>query len=101
MENYVKVKALVFGQNKEYRTAMKEGSAKKKDNDNRIHFNETINIDVPAQSSRDCVLEVAVMDEDMTSDEVCGVGKINADHCGLFQPGSNSYVLHLYDPKKN
>ena len=39
MENYILVKANVFGQTREYKTSIKEGEAKKKDKDNRIIFN--------------------------------------------------------------
>ena len=44
MENYVLVKANLFGQTTEYKTTIKDGEAKKKDKDNRIIWNETLNI---------------------------------------------------------
>lgn len=46
-------------------------------------------------------LEVAVMDEDMTSDDVAGQGIINVWNVGMISPGKNDYVLNLVYPKKN
>lgn len=100
MENYVVVKALVFGQIREYRTSIVEGDAKNKDKDNRIVWNETLNIDMPQQAVGGSQLEVLVMDEDMGKDEVCAQGVINAHHCGFYTGGTNNYVLNLYDGKK-
>jgi hypothetical protein len=43
-------------------------------------------------------LEVEIKDEDVTTDDVCAVGKINLEHCGFFsQPNvSIPYNIRLY-----
>lgn len=100
MENYVIVKATTFGQVREYRTSIVEGEAKKDGKENRIVWNEALNIDIPQPATTGSQLEVLVMDEDMGKDEVCAQGMIRPDVCGLCNPGTNNYVLHLYDPNK-
>ena len=93
MENFVSVK--VVGHNQEYRTPIVEGDAKTKKEENRIVWNETLQIPIPAHLRSQAQLEVRVMDEDMTGNDVCGRGFINVDHCGMFSPVQNDYILKL------
>ena len=41
-------------------------------------------------------LEVAIMDEDMNSDDVAAIGIINVDHCSMFNPGDHNYNVKLH-----
>ena len=63
-------------------------------------WNETLNVPIPVSNQQNAQLEVAVMDEDMTSDDVAGQGIINVSHVGMYSPGKNDYVLRLVYPKK-
>lgn len=72
------------------------GSAKTKKEENRIKFNEIIDIPVRSQKAR---LLVRMMDEDMTTDDVCGEGYVNLANCGCFS-GNNNYKLALHVPAK-
>ena len=60
-----------------------------------------MNVPIPFNNQQNAQLEVAVMDEDMTSDDVAGQGIINVAHVGMLSPGKNDYVLRLVYPKKN
>ena len=62
-------------------------------------WNETLNVPLPANIQK-ARLEVAVMDEDMTSDDVAGQGFVNIANVGMLNPGKNDYVLRLNYPKK-
>ena len=98
MENYVIVKLNADGRSQEYKTKIVKGN-KKSD----INWNETININVPRNSWNNAVLEVQIMDEDVTTDDICGAGKINLEHCGFFsQPNVTiPYTIRLYGKGTN
>lgn len=98
MENFVSIK--VAGQTQEYRTRIVEGSAKTKKEENRISWNETLSIPIPSHLRSTAQLEVKVMDEDMTSNEVCAQGLINVERCGMLTPMQNEYVLKMVYPKE-
>ena len=55
---------------------------------------------MPLDGRQKCQLEINVMDEDVGKDDVCASGIINAEHCGMFQPGQNNYKMWLYDNQK-
>ena len=98
MENYVLLRLNVDGRTQEYKTKIVVGKKK-----TPIVWNETINISVPRNAWNTAVLEVLIKDEDVTTDEVCAVGKINLEHCGFFmQPGVTvPYSIKLYSEKKS
>jgi Ca2+-dependent lipid-binding protein len=97
MENYVSVKLLddPLGE-REYRTKIVQGGVKTKKEENRIPFNDVLEIPV---SSRNARLHVRIMDEDMTSDDVCAEGYVNLSNCGCFEPNRYRLLMHLV-PKK-
>jgi hypothetical protein len=97
MENYVILKLIAEGRTQEYRTKIVTGKKQ-----TPIIWNETINISVPKNAWSTAVLEVAINDEDATTDDICAVGKINLEHCGFFQqPGVTiPYSIRLYSEKK-
>ena len=98
MENYVVLKLIAEGRTQEYRTKIVTGKKQ-----TPIVWNETINISVPKSAWSTAVLQVAINDEDVTTDDVCAVGKINLEHCGFFQqPGVTiPYSIRLYVEKRN
>lgn len=97
MENYVLVKVLDDPQGeREYRTKIVQGAAKTKKVDNRIEFNDIIEIPLRSKNAR---LHVKIMDEDMTSDDVCAEGYVNLANCGVFS-GTNQYRLLMHIPAK-
>lgn len=73
-----------------------QGAAKTKKADNRIEFNDVIEIPIRNPNAR---LHVKIMDEDMTSDDVCAEGYVNLGSCGLLS-GSNQYRLLMHIPAK-
>ena len=97
MENYVYFKLTADGRTQEYRTKIVQGKKQ-----TPIVWNETVNISVPRSSWSSAVLEVFIKDEDVTSDDICGIGKINLEHCGFFQQQGATipYHIRLYDVKK-
>lgn len=98
MENFVSIK--LAGQTQDYRTRIVQGSAKTKKEENRIAWNETVSIPIPPNIRSTAQLEVKIMDEDMTSNEVCAQGLINVERCGMLTPMQNDYVLKMVYPKQ-
>lgn len=98
MENYVYLRLNADGRTQEYRTKIVEGKKQ-----TPIVWNETINISVPRNAWSTAVLEVIIKDEDVTTDDICAVGKINLEHCGFFmQPGVTiPYSIRLYSEKNS
>jgi Ca2+-dependent lipid-binding protein len=89
MENYVRVRVLgAVGGTSEYKTKITEGEKNAK-----IIWNETIAI--PLRPSPQLFLEFTVLDEDATSDDVCGVGLLNLNSTGVFS-GTNKYNIRLH-----
>lgn len=76
------------------RSKVVQGNARTKKEENRISFNDVLEIPVSSQNAR---LLVKIMDEDMTSDDVCAEGYVNLAPCGVFQ-GANTYRVQLYLP---
>lgn len=97
MENYVSVTVLNDPKNegREVRTKIVQGAAKTKKEENRIVFNDVLEIPVSSNNAR---LLVRVMDEDMTSDDLCSEGYVNLGACGCLSPQVNSYRLQMYLP---
>lgn len=98
MENYVAVKVLDDPQGeREYKTKIVQGSAKSKKDENRIPFNDVLEIPISNPNAR---LHVRIMDEDMTSDDTCAEGYVNLNSCGCLG-GRNTYRLMMHlTPKK-
>ncbi len=98
MENYVVIKLNAEGRTQEFKTRIVKGEKK-----TPIVWNESINISVPRGAWSTAVLEVKIMDEDVTTDDVCAVGKINLEHCGFFsQPNVTiPYNIRLYGNKNS
>lgn len=90
MENYVKVKVNNGqGGTTDFKTKIVQG-----EKDKPITWNETFS--VPLRPNTGAMLEFAVMDEDMTSDDVCGSGFFKLDRCGVFNSGSSQkYNIRL------
>lgn len=99
MENYVFLRMTANGQtyHQSYTNIVK---GKKQ---TPIIWNQTIDINVPRDIWSTAVLEVFIKDKDLTSDDVCGYGKINLEHCGFFlQPGVMiPYSIRLYGEKNS
>jgi len=90
MENYVKVKVNNgLGGATEFRTKIVPGE-KNKD----INWNETFS--VPIKPTSNSVFDFTVLDEDMTSDDICGKGLFKPDRCGVFNyGGAQNYNIRL------
>lgn len=99
MENYVLIKCEQGGATQEYRTKIVQGAAKSKKAENRISWNEQVAINLP-QHAQDARLQVKIMDEDMTKDDVAGEGWVNVANCGMFNSQGNNYKLNLFKPAK-
>lgn len=92
MENYVRVRVLnVPGGTSEYKTKIVEG-----DKDVKIVWNETLSI--PLRPSAQAYFEFTVLDEDATTEDVCGVGLLALNNCGVFN-GTNKYNIRLHSEK--
>ena len=98
MENYVTFTLNAEGRTQQFRTKIVKGEKK-----TPIIWNETVDIRVPRNAWSTAVLEVRIMDEDVTTDDVCAVGKINLEHCGFFmQPNVTiPYNIRLYGEKNS
>ena len=99
MENYVSVFVLddPRSHGRELRTKIVQGSAKTKKEENRIQFNDVLEIPLSSPNAR---LLIKVMDEDMTSDDTCAEGYFNVGPCGALSPQPNTYRLITYEPPK-
>jgi Ca2+-dependent lipid-binding protein len=90
MENYVRVRVLgAAGGTSEYKTKIAEGEKNAK-----IIWNETISI--PLRPAPQVFFEFTLLDEDTTTDDVCGVGLLNLNACGVFAGGPNKYNIRLH-----
>lgn len=90
MENFVRVRVNNgTGGSTEFKTKIVPG-----DKDSKIEWNETFS--VPIKPSTGSSFEFSVMDEDMTTDDVCGKGLFKPDRCGVFNYGSaQNYNIRL------
>ena len=95
MENYVKVKCNNgVGNTTEFKTKIIAGEKEKP-----ITWNETFSATVrPGTGAQ---MEFLVMDEDMTSDDLCGKGYFRLDSCGVFGYGERNYNIQLNGNKGN
>jgi Ca2+-dependent lipid-binding protein len=93
MENYVLVK-INDSEKPDYKTKVIDGG----DKDKPIEWNETFSVNLrPGDRSR---IEFIVMDEDMTSDDLCGRGFFKPDACGVFNYGATqNYNIRLRNEK--
>lgn len=94
MENYVVLNLIIDGRSQRVaNTKIVKGEKLKP-----IVWNESVDIKVPKNSWSNAVLEVIIMDEDVTTDDVCARGKINLEHCGFFQQSNVTipYTIKLY-----
>jgi len=97
MENYVKVVINNgVGGTSEFKTKIVPG-----EKDKPTTWNESFSI--PMRPSPGAIIEFSVMDEDMTSDDVCGKGLFKLDRCGVFNnPGaSQRYNIRLINGDKD
>jgi Ca2+-dependent lipid-binding protein len=90
MENYVKVKVNNgTGGPSEFKTKIVPG-----DKNVSIQWNETFTF--PLKPNANSSFEFSVMDEDMTSDDICGKGLFRLDRCGVFNyGGAQNYNIRL------
>lgn len=95
MENYVKVKANNgSGQITEFKSKIVAGSKEKP-----ITWDETFTF--TAHQGSGAIIEFIVMDEDTTSDDICGKGFFKLDSCGVFNYGSSqNYNIRLLEESK-
>lgn len=95
MENYVRLRANNgLGQVTQYKTKIVEG-----DKEKNIVWNETFS--VPVKPSSSTVFEFTVLDQDNTSDDVCGVGLFKLEKCGVFNSGATQkYNIRLFAEKE-
>jgi Ca2+-dependent lipid-binding protein len=95
MENYVRVRVVgEKGATAEYKTKIVDG-----DKNTKIVWNETISI--PIRPTPYLFLEFTVFDQDATSDDVCGVGLLNLNNCGVFSPGASKFNIRLHGDKED
>lgn len=96
MENYVRCKVNNgSGQATEFKTKTVAGEGKEKP----ITWNETFSASMRPGSGAQ--IEFLVMDEDMSTDDLCGKGFFRLDSCGVFSGGSRSYNITLNGEKGN
>lgn len=90
MENYVKVKVNSgTGGSSEFKTKIIAG-----EKDKKIEWNETFS--VPIKPNANSSFEFTVLDEDMTSDDICGKGLFKPDRCAVFNYGAaQTYNIRL------
>jgi hypothetical protein len=78
------------GQSAEFKTKVVEGGEKNK----KITWGETFT--VPLKPNTGALFEFTVLDEDVTSDDVCGRALFKPDKCGAFNyGGSQKYNIRL------
>lgn len=96
MENYVYVKfSNGLGETSEYRTDIVDG-----EKDKPIVWNQTINI--PTKQNGTALLEFEVRDEDVTTHDVCGKGKVKLANCGIFtKNATQNFSLRMFDTKNS
>ena len=91
MDNFVRVRVVgAPGNTAEYKTKVTAG-----EKNTKIIWNETLNI--PLKPSPQVFLEFTVFDEDATTDDVCGVGLLNLNSCGVFAGGANKFNIRLHN----
>lgn len=73
MENYLKLNLVIDGKTQPSITS----KIVKGEKNTPIVWNETFDLRIPKSSWATAVLEVIIMDEDVTTDDVCARGKIN------------------------
>ncbi len=95
MENYVRLRSSNGGQVSEYKTKIVEG-----EKDKPIVWNETLV--VPLAPNPNALFEFTVLDEDNTSDDICGVGLLKPDRCGVFSAYGvpQKFNIRLFNDKK-
>lgn len=93
MENFVQVRSINGSSATEFTTKLADGEKQKP-----INWNEVIA--VPVAPNAGAYFEFRVMDKDNTSDDVCGIGRLNLQNCGVLQPGViNKYNVMLHKEK--
>lgn len=97
MENYVKAKVNNgSGTATEFKTKIMDKGEKEKP----ITWNETFTVSL--QPNRGAQIEFLVMDEDVTTDDLCGRGWFKCDACSVFNYGaSQNYNIRLQAEKGN
>ena len=96
MENYVKAKVNNGSSISEFKTKIMDKGEKEKP----ITWNETFTVTI--RPNRGAEIEFLVMDEDVTSDELCGRGWFKCDSCSVFNYGSSqNYNIRLQTEKGN
>lgn len=96
MDNFVRVKVLGGGNSTaEYKTNIIKG-----DKNAKIVWNETLTI--PLKAGPQLYLEFTVYDQDMTTNDVCGIGLLNLNTTGAFVPGvPNKFNIRLHNGEKD
>lgn len=96
MENFVRVKINNgVGGTSEFKTKIVPGEKEKP-----ITWNETFS--VPLKPNSGARMEFAVLDEDMTADDVCGLGNFMLEKCGVFNYGApQKYNIRLISDDKD
>lgn len=96
MENYVRVKVSNgLGGSTEFKTKIVPG-----EKDTPIRWDEQFSIPLKAKSG--AIFEFSVLDEDMSSDDVCGTGLFKPDPCGAFNYGApQKYNIRLINGKSD
>lgn len=94
MDNFVRIKVIGGNSTAEYKTKIVSG-----DKNVKIVWNETLAI--PLKAGPQLYLEFTVFDEDMTTNDVCGVGLLNLNTTGAFVPGlPNKFNIRLHNGEK-
>ena len=96
MENYVLIRVNDgLGKISEYKTRIVEGEKLKE-----MVWNQTFTIPLAANSAT--LFEFVVLDEDYTTEDVCGKGMLKLQNCGVFTKGaSQNYNLRLFEEKED
>lgn len=91
MELFVTVKLTAGGRTQEAKTKIIKGRKNE-----LTTWNERLNFVVPRNALADARMLLEVKDEDVTTDDIVGVGWINLQNCMVFNGARNLYEIRLH-----
>lgn len=91
MELFVVVKLIAAGRTSEYKTRIVKGRKGE-----LASWNERFSFSIPRNALGDARLYLEVKDEDVTTDDVVGVGFVNLQNCNVFTASRNAYEVRLH-----
>jgi hypothetical protein len=91
MELFVVLKLVAAGRTSEYKTRIVKGRKGE-----LATWNERFSFTIPRNALADARLFLEVKDEDVTTDDIVGVGNINLQNCMVFNSARNAYEVRLH-----